>query len=75
MTHEEEERLIASAYEKTEKAALRVMEWLLMVTIPTLVVKGIWLILHGEDMMFAYIGILFAAALLKPLKMLRNHDD
>lgn len=67
-----EDEIIKKVADLAEKLALFVMEWLLMIAIPTMIAKGAWEILHGRDMWFACITIVFAAALIEPLKILRN---
>lgn len=67
-----EDEIIKKVADLTERLALLVMEWLLMVAIPLMIVKGVWAILHGRDMWFACITIVFATALVKPLKILRK---
>ena len=52
-----EDEIIKKVADLAEKLALFVMEWLLMIAIPT---------------MFACITIVFAAALIEPLKILRK---
>lgn len=67
-----EDEVIKKVADLAERIALFVMEWLLMIAIPTMIVKGAWEILHGRDMWFACITIVFAAALIEPLKILRR---
>lgn len=70
MTHEDE--IIQEVADLAEKVAIRALEWLLMVMIPTIIVYGAWLILHGRDMLLAVIAIYFAMELITPLRILRK---
>lgn len=70
-----EDEIIKKVADLGEKVALLAMEWLLMVAIPVMVVKSVWLILHGQDMWFAGLTIVFASGLMKPLRIVRAHNS
>lgn len=67
-----EDEVIKKVADLAEKIALFVMEWLLMIAIPTMIAKGAWEILHGRDMWFAGVTTVFATSLIEPLKILRR---